>query len=1399
MSSFAKEVIPVTLEDEMRQSYLDYAMSVIVGRALPDVRDGLKPVHRRVLYAMHELGNDWNKPYKKSARVVGDVIGKYHPHGDVAVYDTIVRMAQPFSLRNMLIDGQGNFGCFTGDTRIKLADGSEKSFAELAELPPDEIFYVYAVNQFGKIVMAEGRHSRITRPNAELLELTLDNGEVVRCTPDHLFMLRDGTYKEARDLTPEDSLMPGVFDTAPVKPGLNDYLRIFQPNWGEYQFVHYLADEFNARTGQAESVSGAFVRHHKNFNRWDNSPPNIQRLSFLEHLHIHAAQIKELWNTLSFREAQRNGVQRFYAANPEVLEQRRARFIIQNQDKEFRENNRKRTAQGLCRYYANQPDARAVIAERMQALWRDPDYRERMSATLTGVEKRPLSADEKARIASIISEKSQAMWDDDAKRADIVEAINRAMSAPEVRAKISQAVRRSWRDPEYRAKFPIDHFSRMSKAAWEKPETRELHRHKIAQQRQDSEFRAAQKLAVQQSNARRLMDNPQIMQEINAKAVSALRENWRSPDYRQQVMRRKIAGYVYGVLKDFPDQQFTPELYESQRRENWIPHIGKAVNYFGDFHSLEVAGRNYNHRIVSKRQLSETADTYDITVDEHHNFLLACGVFVHNSVDGDPPAAMRYTEVRMARIAHELLADLEKETVDFVPNYDESEQEPSVLPTRVPNLLVNGSEGIAVGMATRIPPHNLTEVVNACLLLIEKPDASIQDLMALVPGPDFPTAGIINGASGIREAYLTGRGRIHIRAKCEFEQNERSGRESIVVTELPYQVNKAKLMEKIAELVKEGRIGGIAPDGFRDESDKDGMRMVIELKRGESAEVLLNNLYQQTAMQTVFGINMVALIDGRPRCLNLKELLAAFIDHRREVVTRRTLFELRKARERAHILEGLAVALANIDDIIERIRTSPTPAVAKEKLLEPVWKSGVVSELLARAEDAIRSRPETLAPGYGLSAEGYRLSPEQAQAILDLRLHRLTGLEQDKIIGEYKEILARIDELLAILGSDVRLMEVIRDELVAVRDQFGDKRRTQIIEDHLDLSRADLIDQEDMVVTVSHEGYVKSQPLSAYRAQRRGGRGKAAATTKEEDYIDKLIVAHSHATILCFSSVGKVYWLKVYELPVASRTARGKPFVNLLPLEEGEKINAILPVQEFDEGHFVFMVTASGIVKKVVLSEFERPISRGKIAIDLRQDDRLVNVAITDGNQHVMLFSDAGKAVCFKEDDVRPMGRGAAGMRGMTLQDGQKIIALIIGTEGSVLNITENGYGKRTPISDFPVHRRGGQGVIAIQTSERNGAVVGAVLVNDSDEIMLITDGGTLVRTRVDEVRETGRNAQGVMVIRLNPGEKVVGVDRIPVLEGETETDAETDIENGAEPTDESESTDSNDLGDNDG
>jgi len=742
------------------------------------------------------------------------------------------------------------------------------------------------------------------------------------------------------------------------------------------------------------------------------------------------------------------------------------------------------------------------------------------------------------------------------------------------------------------------------------------------------------------------------------------------------------------------------------------------------------------------------------------------------SIDGDSPAAMRYTEVRMARISHELLADLEKDTVDFIPNYDERELEPSVLPSKVPNLLINGSSGIAVGMATNIPPHNLGEVIDATLALIDNPDLSITQLIDHIPGPDFPTAAMINGSKGIREAYETGRGRIYLRARCHFEEIGDGGRQSIIVTEFPYQVNKARVMEKIAELVKEGKLTGIS--AMRDESDKDGIRMVVELKRGEVPEVILNNLYKHTQLQTVFGINMVAIVNNRPFCLNLKEVLSAFLSHRREVVTRRTRFLLRKARDRAHLLEGLAIALVNIDPIIALIKASQNPAEAKQQLIAKAWEPGMVVDLLERSDSAM-SRPDDLESGYGLNEDGYWLSPVQAQAILDLRLHRLTGLEQDKIIAEYKEILQTIAELLEILNSDQRLLEVIREELVAVREQFADDRRTEIIQDRLELSLSDLITKEDVAVTISHESYVKAQPVSEYRAQRRGGRGKSAANNKEEDFVEQIIIANTHDTILCFSDAGKVYWLKVYELPMASRGARGKPFVNLLPLADGERISAILSVHDYPEDQFIFFATEHGIVKKTPIKEFERQRPSGKIAIDLKDNDVLVGALVTDSKQDIMLFSSDGKAIRFSGSDVRSMGRQATGVRGMRLSEDHNVIAVTHAGKQTVLSVTENGYGKRTLASEFSAQGRGGRGVISIQTNERNGQVVGVLMVDETDDIMLITSGGVLVRTRASEISVIGRNTQGVKIIRLDQGEKVVSVDRVdgmPVEDDANDADA---------------------------
>ena len=837
----------------------------------------------------------------------------------------------------------------------------------------------------------------------------------------------------------------------------------------------------------------------------------------------------------------------------------------------------------------------------------------------------------------------------------------------------------------------------------------------------------------------------------------------------EEEMRKSYLDYAMSVIvgRALPDVRdglkpvHRRVLFAMHELSNdWNKAYKKSARIVGD-----VIGKYHPH--------GDTA-VYDTIVrmaqDFSLRYTLVDGQGNFGSVDGDNAAAMRYTEIRMSKIAHELLADLDKETVDFGPNYDGSEHEPLVFPARFPNLLVNGSSGIAVGMETNIPPHNLNEVVDACLALLKNPDMNIEQLIEYVPAPDFPTAGFIYGLAGVKEGYRTGRGRVVMRARTHFEDLDKGGgRQAIIIDELPYQVNKANLLIKIGEMVREKRLEGISE--IRDESDKSGMRAVIELKRGENADVILNKLYKDTQLQDSFGINMVAIVDGQPRLLNLKQVIDAFLRHRREVVTRRNIFELRKARERGHILEGLAVALSNVDEIIALIKAAATPADAKRELMARTWRSSLVEDMLSRVSDA--SRPEGLASEFGLVGKGntrsYHLSDVQAQAILELRLQRLTGLEQDKIVGEYREVMDKITDLLDILAKPQRVTQIINDELVAVKAQFGDKRRSEIITHTQDMSMEDLIAPEDVVVTLSHGGYMKAQRLDEYRAQKRGGRGKQATATKEDDFIDNLFIANTHNYILCFSNRGRVYWLKVYEVPQGSRISRGRPIVNLLPLEEGEKINAVLPVSEFVEDKYVFFATANGTVKKTTLNDFSRPMKRGIIAINLDEDDRLIGVAVTDGKHDVMLFSNGGKAVRFDENDVRPTGRASRGVRGMKLAVKQHVISLLVAEneQQSVLTATENGYGKRSPIVEYTRHGRGTQGMIAIKTSPRNGKVVAATLVNVEDEIMLIGTSGVLIRTRVKEIREMGRTAQGVTLMNVEKGEKLAGLSRIAEPEEE--------------------------------
>lgn len=1026
---------------------------------------------------------------------VHNCIGKYHPHGDTAVYDTLVRMAQEFSMRYPLVDGQGNFGCFTGDTKIKLLDGTEKTFAELSTLSPDEIFYVYSVDKDGNIVVGEGRHSRITRRNVELVEVTLDNDAKIRCTSDHRFMLRDGTYKEAKDLTPQDSLMAGYFNTAPVKEGLNEYLQVLQPKTGVYEFVHHIADQYNEKNGNAKKFKGAFVRHHKNFNRWDNRPTNIERMEFLEHFQI---------------------------------------------------------------------------------------------------------------------------------------------------------------------------------------------------------------------------------------------------------------------------QIITPELYESQRNANWIPHFDKAINYFADFKEFLEVSSHYNHRIVSVRRLKEREDVYDISVDIHHNFLLADGVFVHNSVDGDSAAAMRYTEARMARVTNEVLADIEKETVDFRPNYDESLSEPIVLPTRIPNLLVNGSEGIAVGMATKIPPHNLTEILDATIAILHKPHIKPTDLLQIVTGPDFPTGAIIYGKQGIVSAYLEGRGVIQMRARAGIDRIGRGNqeRDAIVVTEIPYQVNKARLIEQIADLVNEKRLEGISD--LRDESNREGMRIVIELKRDAIPQIILNKLYKLTQLQTSFGVINLSIVDGQPRILPLKDMLEAFIEFRREVVRRRTEYELRKAKARAHILEGLNKAIDALDYIIPTVRNSRSTDEAKG------WLTGKNFDAMNEIKQWRGTPTDLTLAGFIQKLQkvlaSLDFSDAQAQAILDLQLRRLSALERQKILDEYENLIKHIEELEYILANEPALRQVIIKELEDIKKTYGDGRRTEIIDSSVELTIEDLIADEEVAITVTKAGYIKRTPVSTYSSQVRGGKGRLGASAKNEDFVEHLFTASTHSYIMIFTDDGQVYKLKVHELPDLPTSARGKAVVNLINIPTERKLAGVVPVREFSEGRYVLFVTKKGTIKKTALSDYQNIRANGINAINIDDGDELLDVVLTDGSKQIIIATHNGLAIRFDEAQARPMGRATYGVRGIDLRPDDYVVSVCpVSKEGTekLLSVSEQGYGKQTKVTDYRLQSRGGKGVINMKTTPKTGKVVATFPVDEESEIMIITQQAKLIRIEADSIRKTGRSAQGVRLIKTDAGDMVTSASLI--------------------------------------
>lgn len=1335
------DLMVIDIEQELRRSYLGYAVSTLVSRALPDIRDGFKPVQRRIIHAMRELGVGPNSSRVKSAKIVGECMGNYHPHGDSALYFTMVRMAQNFSLRYPLIDPQGNFGCFTGDTRISLLDGTTPTFAELAQRPADEVFYVYSIDAKGKVVVGKGRNARITRKQAKLVEVTLDNGQKIRCTPDHRFLLRDNTYCEAQHLTPAHSLMPGYFDVAPVKDGLNDYLRIMQPVTGEYECVHHIADAFNEAAGREAKATGAFVRHHKNFNRFDNSPDNIERMDFLAHLHLHSEQIAQLWQDPAFREAQRKGVTDYYAAHPEVLEERRQRFIAQNQDEAFRAENGVRVAASLKRRYED-PTLRAEISERMQVLWSDPEYKAKMREALAGIEKRELSPEEKARIAAVISEKSKTMWADDAKREEITAAIVAALASPQIRQKLSASAKRLWNDPEYRAKFAEDHHSRMAQTLWSDPATHEFHREKITAQRQDEAFRDAQRGGVQRSNARRLAANPQMMHDIAAQAAVTLRERWKTPEHKQQVIRQRVAKYVSGLLVQ--EETVTEATYESNRSQNWVPRLTTALNYFNDFDEMVAAGRVYNHRIVSVVPLDETEDVYDITVDEYHNFLLTNGVFVHNSVDGDSPAAMRYTEARMSPIAMEMLEDLDRDTVDWRPNYDQSRREPVVMPGKFPNFLCNGGEGIAVGMSTSVPPHNLREVVDAAIYLLDRPDATPDDLMKFIPGPDFPTAGLILGTKGAREAYRTGRGKVIMQAQLQIEPMD-GGKNAIVITELPYQVNKAKLIIAIAELAKQKKVDGItAVDDF---SDKHGMRIVVELRRDVMPRRIVNYLLKHTALRQTFGIIMLALVNGQPRILNLAQVLGYYLAHRKDVVVRRTRYELARAKAAAHIREGLQIALNFLDEIIALIRSAPSSEVAR-------------TQMVAR----------------------FGLTQIQAEAILNMQLRQIAQLERQRIEDEYKNLLKQIAQFEDILVTPARVIKIVKDELRGLRDKYGDERKSRILPTEAeDITEEDLIPEEKTLITISRDGYIKRVPLDTYKTQKRGGRGVSAGNLKEEDQTAHLFVATTTHYILFFTDRGRVYRLKAYEVPQSSRTARGQHINNFVQLIPGDKVTAILPMKDLTVEGYLLMATEYGEVKRTALSNFANLRANGLNCFDIEEGDNLKWVRHTDGVQEVIMVTRNGMSIRFPETDVPDRGRTAGGVRGIEMRDPKSkelkdiVVAVdLVYPTSQLLVSSENGYGKRTDMSQYRGQSRGGRGVKTMDVTPKTGVIVDAAVVEPEDTLMVITEKGITIKTEIATIRAAGRSTQGVKLINLTEGDKVMTIERL-ITTDEVEEEANAD------------------------
>ena len=1338
----------VVIEDQLKEAYLDYSMSVIVGRALPDIRDGLKPVHRRILFTMHEMGLTNAKPFRKSAMIVGACF-KYHPHGDAPIYESLVRMAQDFNLRYPLIHGHGNFACFTGDTKVKLVDGTSKTFKELCEIYKNKKFYVYSVDKNGETVIGEASNPRLTREKTKIIEITLDNGEKIRCTPDHRFLLKDLTYKEAQYLTSEDSLMPGHFKLSPIKGNteLKDYLMIKNNKTEKYNFIHELADKFNIKNN-IYSISDGDVRHHIDFNKFNNNPNNIKRISWKDHTIIHNDHIKTLWQSEEFRKKQSDGIKNFYKNNPEHIKKLRERIAKISKDPKIIKKsaetrkklwqipeNKKKLSEKIKASFERNPGRKIKQSESSRKMWADKSKREEIIRRIKEVtntqelkEKRSIARkkyiQEHPNELEIVSKRLKEFY----------------INNPEARETSSKRTKELWQTKEYRDKFFAKlsnrefntnptYFSKIAKKAWTSQEYQQLQSKRVKKLWNNNDFKTKLINSVKQSNKKRLENNPKMMLQLAQKAALSHKVNWKNPEYKNKIIKNKVLYYVNRLISSIGEENINAENYENNRKSNAYPKFENAIKYFKDINEMISLAKEYNHHIINIKFLDYTEDVYDIEVNEHHNFLLDSGVFVHNSVDMPTSFAhMRYTEAKLHKLSEEMLLDIDKDTVNFVPNFDGSLKEPVVLPSKLPNLLINGSTGIAVGMATNIPPHNVSEIIDSILLLLTNPNSEIDDLIKIVKGPDFPTGALICGKKGIVDYFKTGKGKLIVRAKTELEDNK------IIIKQIPYQVNKSTLLESIANLVKECIVEGVRD--IRDETDKTGIRVIIDLKKDADQKLVLNQLFKHSSLQTTFGVIMLSLVDNEPKILNLKEIIEKFILHRKQVVTRRTKFDLNKAEEKAHILEGLQIALANIDKVIELIKQSENAEIAKTNL-----------------------------------STNFNLTEKQSLAILEMRLQRLTNLETKKILEDLEKTKKLIEELKSILSSEIKIIEIIRNELTELKEKYSDKRRTEVVEEEAEsIIHEDLIKEENIVVTLTYSGYIKQVPLTTYKQQGRGGKGIQGTSTKdEEDIVKNLLITSNLNYLMFFTNKGKVFWLKGYEIPEVSRQAKGKAIVNLLNLEENEKINTILSVKDYKENQYLVFATKKGVVKKTSLAEYSNVRKSGIIAINLRENDEVVKVILTENNSELILTSKLGKAIRFSEKDMNEVGRNSTGVRGIKLQEKDEVIGLeiVINSEGvdknlgTLLTVTEKGFGKRTSLEEYAVIHRGGKGVRNIKVSEKNSFVVSTSIINDNDELIIITKKGQVIRLNVKDINIIGRNTSGVRLIRVNENDSVASVAKI--------------------------------------